>query len=90
MLIRSKSIVVSICVVEAGSAFNIIPHTAKLIGTVRTLNEATRDLAEQRMRDIAAGLAQSFSVDISVDYWRGTPVLVNHAHNTGAGRFRGT
>ncbi|MGL4322656.1 MAG: M20 aminoacylase family protein, partial [Beijerinckiaceae bacterium] len=77
-----EAIVVSICVVEAGSAFNIIPHTAKLIGTVRTLSEATRDLAEQRMRAIAAGLAQSFSVDISVDYWRGTPVLVNHADNT--------
>ncbi len=76
------SIVVSTCVVEAGSAFNIIPQTAKLVGTVRTLAEATRDLAERRMKEICAGLATSFGATIEVDYWRGTPVLVNDDDKT--------
>ncbi|WP_342360277.1 M20 aminoacylase family protein [Terrarubrum flagellatum] len=73
-----ESIVVSTCVVEAGSAFNIIPQTAKLVGTVRTLSEKTRDLAETRMKEICAGVATSFGAKIDVDYWRGTPVLVNN------------
>jgi hippurate hydrolase len=71
------SVVVSTCVVQAGSAFNIIPQTVKLVGTVRTLAEPTRDLAERRMREIAAGVAVAFGATIEVDYWRGTPVLVN-------------
>ncbi|MBN9061703.1 MAG: amidohydrolase [Rhizobiales bacterium 65-9] len=76
------SVVVSTCVVQAGSAFNIIPQTAKLVGTVRTLNETTRDLAERRMTEICAGLAASFGATIDVDYWRGTPVLVNDEAKT--------
>ncbi|MET0605573.1 MAG: M20 aminoacylase family protein [Beijerinckiaceae bacterium] len=76
------SIVVSVCMMEAGSAFNIIPQTAKLTGTVRTLSESAHDLAEQRMKEICAGLAMSFGASLDVDYWRGTPVLVNDADKT--------
>ena len=72
------AIVVSTCVAQAGSAFNIIPQTAQLVGTVRTLKEATRDLAEQRMKEICAGVAASYGATINVDYWRGTPVLENN------------
>ncbi|WP_342360278.1 M20 aminoacylase family protein [Terrarubrum flagellatum] len=77
-----ESIVVSTCVAQAGSAFNIIPQTAKLIGTVRTLSEKTRDLAETRMKEICAGVAASFGAKIEIDYWRGTPVLVNNDEKT--------
>lgn len=76
------SIVVSICVAQAGTAFNIIPQTATLVGTVRTLSESTRDLAEKRMKDICAGIAASFGAAIDVDYWRGTSVLINDAEKT--------
>src|SRR3712207_3262962 len=46
------SAVVSVCTVKAGEAFNVIPQTATLLGTVRTLTPDVRDLCETRIRAI--------------------------------------
>ena len=51
------SVVVSVTRFEAGTANNIIPQSAWLNGTVRTLNAATRDAVEKRIHEIAAGIA---------------------------------
>ena len=44
--------VLSVTMVEAGTAFNIIPRTVKLTGTVRTLDESVRKFMEQRVRAV--------------------------------------
>ena len=51
------AIVVSVCSMETSQigAFNVIPDAVKLIGTVRTFRPETRDLAEQRIREIVDG-----------------------------------
>jgi amidohydrolase len=74
--------VVSITRFQAGSASNIIPQSAWLNGTVRTLEAATRDLAEKRIREIAAGLAAAGGVTARVEYRRGYPATVNHPAQT--------
>ncbi|MCZ8185920.1 MAG: M20 family metallopeptidase [Beijerinckiaceae bacterium] len=77
-----KSVVVSATMFHAGSAFNIIPQRAQLTGTVRTLEPGMRDLAEQRLRDIVAGVCRTFGAEASVDYERGYPATINHPEET--------
>ena len=71
--------VLSVTRFQAGSSYNIIPDTAFLQGTVRTLNENTGELIEAQMHKIASGLAQSMNVTVELDYQRGYPVVVNDA-----------
>ncbi|WEK50676.1 MAG: M20 family metallopeptidase [Candidatus Kaistia colombiensis] len=77
-----ESVVVSVTKFHAGEAHNIIPQTAYLGGTVRTLTSEMRDLAEKRIREIAAGIGAAHGAEIEVDYDRNYPVTVNHAANT--------
>jgi len=76
------SVVVSVTKFHAGEAHNIIPQTAFLGGTVRTLTPEMRDLAEKRIREIAAGIGATYGARIEVEYDRNYPVTVNHVANT--------
>ncbi len=73
------SCVVSVTRFEAGSANNVIPQSAWLNGTVRTLQAATRDYVEKRIHEIVAGLATAAGASAKVEYRRGYPPTVNHA-----------
>ena len=77
-----ESAVLSMCEFHAGSARNVIPHTAELKGTVRTLSPQVRDLMEQRVREVVAGVAQLTGTSIELSYERGYPVVVNHDAQT--------
>jgi amidohydrolase len=76
------SSVVSITRFEAGTANNIIPQSAWLNGTVRTLKAETRSMVEKRIREIANGLAAAGGVTARVEYRRGYPPTVNHSAET--------
>jgi amidohydrolase len=76
------SAVVSICSFHAGHTTNVIPQTAELLGTVRTLKSKVRDLVERRVQEVAAGVALATGTRIDVDYARGYPVVVNHPDQT--------
>jgi amidohydrolase len=71
------SIVVTIGQVEAGVAVNVIPHTATLKGTVRTMTPETRKLAEERVKSVAQGVAQAFGARAEVEWIEGYPVTSN-------------
>jgi hippurate hydrolase len=76
------SAVISMCEFHAGNARNVIPQTAELRGTVRTLTEEVRALVEKRVREVVAGVAQITGARIDLVYERGYPVTVNHATQT--------
>jgi hippurate hydrolase len=69
--------VVTIGVMEAGSAANQIPDTAVMRGTMRALSEATRTLMQDTIRRIADGIGRSFDVRVDVDIPPGIPVTGN-------------
>jgi amidohydrolase len=71
------SAVITIGVVQAGSAANQIPGEAVMRGTMRTLRNATRDQVEAAIHRVAAGVAQTFEVEIEVAIPRGNPVTLN-------------
>jgi hippurate hydrolase len=77
-----ESAVISICEFHAGNARNVIPQTAELRGTVRTLTAETRELVEKRVREVVAGVAQITGAKIDLVYERGYPVTMNHAAQT--------
>jgi hippurate hydrolase len=74
--------VLSITQIHAGSATNIIPDEATLVGTVRTFDLGVLDLIEQRMRDIAQHTAAAFNAQLEFHFKRNYPPLVNHARET--------
>ncbi|WP_257169315.1 M20 aminoacylase family protein [Bradyrhizobium sp. SRS-191] len=77
-----EAAVLSICEFHAGNARNVIPQSAVLRGTVRTLTPKVRELMEKRVREVVAGVAQMTGAKIDLAYTRGYPVVVNHAEQT--------
>jgi hippurate hydrolase len=78
-----ESAVVSICMFHAGDADNVIPHTARLGGTARSLTPEVRDLLERRIREIVDSVARLHGAKATVNYRRGYPVLRNHERQAG-------
>jgi amidohydrolase len=77
-----RSAVLSVTMVQAGDAFNIIPRSVKLTGTVRTLDTDIRNFMEEQLKAVATGLAETFGAKADVHYRRGYPVTVNTARET--------
>jgi hippurate hydrolase len=71
------SAVVTIGMIQAGSAANQIPGSAEMRGTMRALRDDVRDQVQQAIRRIARGVATSFDVEIDVQIPRGIPVTWN-------------
>ena len=74
--------VLSITQIHAGSATNIIPDEAVMIGTVRTFTTPVLDLIEQRMQDMATGIAAGFHATVDFGFKRNYPPLLNHPEQT--------
>jgi amidohydrolase len=72
-----ESAVVSVCAFLAGDAFNVIPDTGELRGTVRTFTPYIRDLLERRIEEVASGIASAMRAQIEFEYDRGYPATVN-------------
>ena len=70
--------VVSVTSFETSStAFNVIPESVHLRGTVRTLSAEMRDVAEQRLIELAEGTAAAFGASADAQYRRTYPVMSN-------------
>jgi amidohydrolase len=63
--------------IGAGTAFNIIPETARLGGTIRTLNEDLRRRMPERIEELARGVAHGMRGDAELDYDFSYPVTMN-------------
>jgi amidohydrolase len=70
--------VISITVFRAGSADNVIPQTALLRGTARSLTPEVRDLLERRLHEVVAGTAQLHGATAKLTYKRDYPITRNH------------
>lgn len=73
------SAVLSVTMMQAGEAYNVIPDRAKLTGTVRALSPEVRTLVEDTMRRICGGIGMAFGVQATMTYTRGYPPSINTA-----------
>ena len=77
-----EAVVVSVTKFHAGDAYNVIPETAEIAGTVRTLKKAIAKKSEERIRAICDGIATAFGATITVDYDANYPVTFNNPEET--------
>jgi amidohydrolase len=72
------SAVLSVTMIHAGDATNVIPDVARIGGTVRTFDDAVTDLFERQIRQIAELTARAHEASASVEFRRTYPPTVNH------------
>ncbi len=73
-----ETAVLSVTRILSGDAYNVIPQTATLGGTVRTMKRETMTFVEQGMRRIVSGVAAGFGATAEVDFRLIFAPLVNH------------
>ena len=73
------AVVVSICSMQTSQlgAFNVVPDEVRLVGTVRSFRPETRDLAENRFRQICSKTAEAMGCSAHISYTRGYPATIN-------------
>ena len=71
------SLVISVTQIHTGTTNNVIPETAYINGTVRTLKKGLNDWVEEEMKRVAESTAQAFGATAELNYVRGYPVTVN-------------
>jgi hippurate hydrolase len=69
--------VVTVARIQAGTTSNVIPETAELLGTVRTVSEKARDAVLTDIEQVARGLASAHGATAEISIVRGYPVTVN-------------
>ncbi len=73
-----KAAVVSVTRMQAGEAYNIIPESVTVGGTVRALDNGVRDALQLQISEAASGIAAAHGLRATVEYRRGYPATVNH------------
>ena len=73
------SCVISVTQIHAGSAYNVVPDTATLAGTIRYFKDEVYETAAERMTALCDGFAKAYGVEISIDLRNIFDVLVNDA-----------
>ena len=74
--------VISVTMIHAGEATNVVPDSCELQGTVRTLDPDLRKLAHERIMALVPTTAQAYGATAEVDYKWGYPVTMNHPDQT--------
>jgi hippurate hydrolase len=77
-----EAAVVSITMFQAGNTDNVIPQTAIMGGTARSLVPEVRDLLEKRLHEVVEGTAQLYGAKAKLTYNRDYPVTRNHVRQT--------
>ncbi|MYT29574.1 amidohydrolase [Streptomyces sp. SID8354] len=83
MVTRTVSVfepaVLTVTALTAGRAYNIIPETAELTGTYRTLSETSRRAVREGIRRVARGVAAAHGMSADIELPEGYPVVRNDA-----------
>ncbi|SLN09612.1 putative hydrolase YxeP [Roseovarius litorisediminis] len=78
-----EQLVVSVTSMKTSSeTFNVIPQKVHMMGTVRTMSNAMRDLAEEKMEALCRSIPEGFGGRAVLDFERNYPVMVNHPDQT--------
>ncbi|MFH2037902.1 MAG: amidohydrolase [Chloroflexota bacterium] len=74
-----KSAVVSVCTINGGEAFNVIPQEVLLAGTIRTFDLDIREKVLERFEVIVYGLAETMGCQAEIELNRLTPAVINNS-----------
>jgi amidohydrolase len=71
--------VLSVTTIHSGTAFNVIPQTAELTGTIRTFDLGVRKRVLERFESLARGIGAAMDCEVALESKRVTPAVVNDA-----------
>jgi len=74
--------VISVTMIHAGEATNVVPDSCELQGTVRTFTFELLDLIEQRMKEVAEHTCAAFGATCEFSFTRNYPPTINHVQET--------
>ncbi|MFT4943427.1 MAG: amidohydrolase [Candidatus Paceibacteria bacterium] len=69
--------VITVGKITSGTRFNVIPESAEMIGTVRTLNPEMRTMIIRRMTEMAGDIAKAYGGTATIDWQNNTIVTYN-------------
>ena len=72
-----KSSVVSVCQINGGNAFNVIPQDVQMAGTIRTFDPEVRERVLERFEVIVYGIAETMGCTAEIELTRFTPAVIN-------------
>ena len=75
--LTNQAAVISVGSIHSGIRFNIIPETAQIIGTIRTLDKGMKEIIRERMKSLVPTIAQAYGGDAVVTISDGAPVTYN-------------
>ena len=75
--LTNEAAVISVGSIHSGIRFNIIPETAQIIGTIRTLDKGMKEIIRERMKSLVPTIAQAYGGDAAVTISDGAPVTYN-------------
>jgi hippurate hydrolase len=78
----TQTAIVTIGSVHAGKAANVIPESATLELSIRSFDADVRERLEQRIRALVTAQVESYGGEVTIEYDRGYPVLVNTSAET--------
>ena len=74
--------VISVTILRAGEATNVVPNTCTLEGTVRTFTLEVLDLIEARMKAMSDAISAAYGCSAEFQFERNYPPTINHAAQT--------
>lgn len=72
-----EAAVITVGKITAGTRFNIIPESAELIGTVRTLDPKMRAHIEKRMTEMTSAIAKAYGGEATISFQNNTAITYN-------------
>ena len=75
--LTNEAAVISVGSIHSGIRFNIIPETAEMIGTIRTLDNGMKEIIRERMKSLVPIIAQAYGGDAVINISDGAPVTYN-------------
>lgn len=76
------SVVISVTQIHAGDAYNVIPDSVRMRGTVRTFQTETRDKIPSSMLRVAEGVCAAYGTTCELNYMSGYPATINSVPET--------
>ena len=79
-------VIVSVTKLQAGTAGNVIPEKAHILGTIRSVSERARRAVREKLERLVRGIAAAHGLEVAVHVLPGYPVTVNHEASTAFAR----
>ena len=76
------SVVISVTQIHAGDAYNVIPDSVRMHGTVRTFQTETRNKIPSSMLRVAEGVCAAYGATCELNYMSGYPATINSVPET--------